>query len=72
MPTYCVILVNKAEKAVTATDSIKSPRGIRGFKLNVGNFTEWRVQGKIGGYRKYVFHPVCNNNEGIKWLLQLS
>ncbi|PCH40579.1 glycoside hydrolase family 35 protein [Wolfiporia cocos MD-104 SS10] len=31
----------------------KSPRGIPGFQLNSGNFTEWRVQGKLGGYTAY-------------------
>ncbi|CCM02296.1 uncharacterized protein FIBRA_04385 [Fibroporia radiculosa] len=31
----------------------KSPRGIPGFLLNGGNFTEWRVQGKLGGYTDY-------------------
>jgi hypothetical protein len=35
-------------------DSSKSPRGIRGFSLSKGNFTGWKVQGKVGGYRKYV------------------
>ncbi|VDB87383.1 unnamed protein product [Peniophora sp. CBMAI 1063] len=31
--------------------TIKSARGVRGFQLNPeGNFTEWKVQGKIGGY----------------------
>ncbi|TFY68957.1 hypothetical protein EVJ58_g705 [Rhodofomes roseus] len=34
-------------------DSAKSPRGISGFQLNSGNFTEWRVQGKFGGYNGY-------------------
>ncbi|KAF8625954.1 hypothetical protein AX17_006679 [Amanita inopinata Kibby_2008] len=33
--------------------SIKSPRGIRGFQLNTGSFTKWKVQGKIGGYKGY-------------------
>ncbi|EEB97923.1 hypothetical protein MPER_02661, partial [Moniliophthora perniciosa FA553] len=33
-------------------DHMKSPRGIRGFQLNRGNFGEWKVQGKIGGYTK--------------------
>jgi len=33
--------------------SVKSPRGIRGFQLNVGNFSEWKVQGKVGGYTNY-------------------
>ncbi|KAH9915075.1 glycoside hydrolase superfamily [Fomitopsis serialis] len=31
----------------------KSPRGIPGYQLNAGNFTEWRVQGKLGGYTDY-------------------
>lgn len=35
-------------------DSSKSPRGVRGFKLNTGNFSTWKVQGKVGGYTKYV------------------
>ena len=33
-------------------DTSKNPRGIRGFKLDVGDFTTWKVQGKIGGYMK--------------------
>ncbi|KAI8986121.1 glycoside hydrolase superfamily [Trametes punicea] len=28
----------------------KSARGIPGFQLNSGNFTTWKVQGKVGGY----------------------
>lgn len=33
----------------------KSARGVRGFQLNPeGNFTEWKVQGKIGGYTECV------------------
>ncbi|KAI5120764.1 hypothetical protein M0805_004727 [Coniferiporia weirii] len=31
----------------------KSPRGVRGFKLNTGNFSEWKVQGKLGGYTDF-------------------
>ncbi|KAF5334106.1 hypothetical protein D9758_016081 [Tetrapyrgos nigripes] len=31
----------------------KSPRGVRGFKLSSGNFGEWKVQGKVGGYTNY-------------------
>ncbi|KAH9831459.1 glycoside hydrolase superfamily [Rhodofomes roseus] len=34
-------------------DDEKSPRGIPGYQLNTGNFTEWRVQGKFGGYTEY-------------------
>ncbi|KAI0632367.1 glycoside hydrolase superfamily [Trametes polyzona] len=34
-------------------DTEKSPRGIPGFKLNSGNFTTWKVQGKVGGYLNY-------------------
>lgn len=33
--------------------SIKSPRGIRGYRLNKGSFTSWKVQGKVGGYAGY-------------------
>ncbi|KAK7062550.1 hypothetical protein VNI00_000038 [Paramarasmius palmivorus] len=33
-------------------DHMKSPRGIRGFQLNNGTFGEWKVQGKLGGYKK--------------------
>ena len=35
-----------------ANDAAKSPRGIRGFNLDSGNFTGWKVQGKLGGYTK--------------------
>ncbi|KZT12288.1 glycoside hydrolase family 35 protein [Laetiporus sulphureus 93-53] len=31
----------------------KSPRGIPGFLLTGGSFTEWKVQGKMGGYTNY-------------------
>ncbi|KZS93201.1 glycoside hydrolase family 35 protein [Sistotremastrum niveocremeum HHB9708] len=34
-------------------ETSKSPRGIRGFKLNDGSFGEWKVQGKLGGYTNY-------------------
>ncbi|EIN12800.1 glycoside hydrolase family 35 protein [Punctularia strigosozonata HHB-11173 SS5] len=34
-------------------DSSKSPRGIRGFSLSSGNFSSWKVQGKLGGYQDY-------------------
>ena len=32
----------------------RSPRGIPGFSLTGGNFTTWKVQGKLGGYTQYV------------------
>ncbi len=35
------------------TDASKSPRGVRGFKLNNGTFGTWKVQGKIGGYTEF-------------------
>ncbi|KAH8108699.1 glycoside hydrolase family 35 protein [Phellopilus nigrolimitatus] len=35
------------------TDTSKSPRGIRGFQLNKGNFSDWKVQGKLGGYTNF-------------------
>ncbi|KAJ6517287.1 glycoside hydrolase family 35 protein [Mycena vitilis] len=34
-------------------DTSKNPRGIRGFALDVGNFSDWKVQGKVGGYTGY-------------------
>ncbi|KAH0831870.1 glycoside hydrolase family 35 protein [Lanmaoa asiatica] len=34
-------------------DEEKSPRGVRGFMLNTGDFGEWKVQGKVGGYSNY-------------------
>ena len=41
------------------TDSSKSPRGIRGFKLDSNTtFGTWKVQGKIGGYNQYVSHSL--------------
>ena len=39
----------------------RSPRGIPGFKLNGGNFTTWKVQGKVGGYTKYVLPPLLTS-----------
>ena len=39
---------------IGSTNDPKSPRGVRGFQLNDGNFTDWKVQGKIGGYTEYV------------------
>lgn len=43
------------------TDSSKSPRGVRGFALD-GNtpFTQWKVQGKIGGYKKCAVPHLLN------------
>ncbi|KAH7885531.1 glycoside hydrolase family 35 protein [Phlebopus sp. FC_14] len=37
----------------SSIDEEKSPRGIRGFMLNSGQFGEWKVQGKVGGYTNY-------------------
>ncbi|KAJ3880440.1 glycoside hydrolase family 35 protein [Lentinula edodes] len=45
--------INEAKQSEAINDDAKSPRGIRGFQLNTGNFTEWRVQGKVGGYVNY-------------------
>jgi hypothetical protein len=39
---------------VAHPDTSKSPRGIRGFHLNDGSAIAWKVQGKIGGYQRYV------------------
>ena len=40
--------------SLASTDTSKSPRGIRGFQLNTGTFSEWKIQGKVGGYTKSV------------------
>ncbi|KAG2088470.1 glycoside hydrolase family 35 protein [Suillus cothurnatus] len=42
----------------------KSPRGVRGFMLNTGEFGEWKVQGKIGGYTNYLDKVRGVLNEG--------
>lgn len=34
-------------------DSSKGPRGVRGFQLNDGTFSDWKVQGKVGGYTNF-------------------
>jgi len=41
------------ETAGPNPNSSKGPRGVRGFKLDAGNFTTWKVQGKVGGYLNY-------------------
>ncbi|ESK87049.1 glycoside hydrolase family 35 protein [Moniliophthora roreri MCA 2997] len=41
------------DEAEDNRNSMKSPRGIRGFQLNTGNFLSWKVQGKIGGYTNF-------------------
>jgi hypothetical protein len=46
------------------TDASKSPRGVRGYQLNTGNFTEWKVQGKVGGYEGYLDKVRGVMNEG--------
>ncbi|OAX38873.1 glycoside hydrolase family 35 protein [Rhizopogon vinicolor AM-OR11-026] len=45
-------------------DEEKSPRGVRGFMLNTGDFGEWRVQGKVGGYTNYLDKVRGVLNEG--------
>ncbi|THH16529.1 hypothetical protein EW146_g4124 [Bondarzewia mesenterica] len=42
----------------------KSPRGVRGFKLDAGNFSEWKVQGKVGGYTGFPDKTRGVMNEG--------
>ncbi|KAJ7133272.1 glycoside hydrolase family 35 protein, partial [Mycena epipterygia] len=34
-------------------DTSKNPRGVRGFALEGGNFSDWKVQGKVGGYTAF-------------------
>ncbi|KAH7915479.1 glycoside hydrolase family 35 protein, partial [Hygrophoropsis aurantiaca] len=45
-------------------DEEKSPRGVRGFMLNTGEFGEWKVQGKVGGYTGYLDKVRGVLNEG--------
>ncbi|KAI0263999.1 glycoside hydrolase family 35 protein [Gloeopeniophorella convolvens] len=45
-------------------NTIKSPRGVRGFKLNTGTFGTWKVQGKIGGYQNFPDRTRGVLNEG--------
>ncbi|KAG6889848.1 hypothetical protein C0992_003827 [Termitomyces sp. T32_za158] len=42
-----------SDESGSTADTTKSPRGVRGFQLNTGNFTTWKVQGKVGGYLNY-------------------
>ena len=49
----------------TAVHLQRSPRGIPAFNLvGGGNFSYWKVQGKLGGYTKYVV-CFCNTYEHI-------
>ncbi|KNZ71656.1 putative beta-galactosidase C [Termitomyces sp. J132] len=41
------------DESGSTPDTTKSPRGVRGFQLNSGNFTTWKVQGKVGRYFNY-------------------
>ncbi|KAJ7022668.1 glycoside hydrolase family 35 protein [Mycena alexandri] len=45
-------------------DTSKSPRGVRGFKLNSGSFGVWKVQGKVGGYTGFLDKTRGVLNEG--------
>ncbi|KAK6984994.1 glycoside hydrolase family 35 protein [Favolaschia claudopus] len=45
-------------------DTSKSPRGVRGFKLNSGSFGTWKVQGKVGGYTGFLDKTRGVLNEG--------
>ncbi|KAK7030467.1 hypothetical protein VNI00_014053 [Paramarasmius palmivorus] len=41
------------DEAEENSNSMKSPRGVRGFQLNNGTFSSWKVQGKVGGYTSF-------------------
>ncbi|KAJ6585751.1 glycoside hydrolase family 35 protein [Mycena capillaripes] len=45
-------------------DTSKNPRGVRGFALDAGNFSDWKVQGKVGGYTAYLDKTRGVFNEG--------
>ncbi|KAJ6779264.1 glycoside hydrolase family 35 protein [Mycena vulgaris] len=45
-------------------DASKNPRGVRGFALEGGNFSDWKVQGKVGGYTAFPDQTRGVFNEG--------
>ena len=45
-------------------DVSKNPRGVRGFKLDTGEFGDWKVQGKVGGYKGFLDRHRGVVNEG--------
>ncbi|KAJ2913369.1 hypothetical protein MD484_g7048, partial [Candolleomyces efflorescens] len=45
--------LNQTDYGTYNGDTSKSPRGVRGFRLLNGTFGEWKVQGKVGGYRNF-------------------
>ncbi|TFK34230.1 glycoside hydrolase family 35 protein [Crucibulum laeve] len=59
-----VITVVQDNMGLNESQTCKSPRGIRGFKLDTGNFTEWKVQGKVGGYKGFLDKTRGVLNEG--------
>ncbi|KAG1722457.1 hypothetical protein EDD22DRAFT_1022669 [Suillus occidentalis] len=46
-------------------DEVKSPRGVRGFMLNTGEFGEWKFQGNFGGYTKCTSEGLPNATAGV-------
>ncbi|KAF8508821.1 glycoside hydrolase family 35 protein [Hysterangium stoloniferum] len=52
------------DESGSTPDNSKSPRGIMGFKLNTGEFTTWKLQGKLGGYTGYPDRTRGILNEG--------
>ncbi|KAG2073391.1 glycoside hydrolase family 35 protein [Suillus decipiens] len=59
-----VITILQDNMGHSEADFEKSPRGVRGFMLNTGNFSAWKVQGKVGGYTNYVDKVRGVLNEG--------
>ena len=51
---FSLLTVFKLNAIIASTNAPKSPRGVRGFALDSGSFSTWKVQGKVGGYKKYV------------------
>ncbi|KAJ7174237.1 glycoside hydrolase family 35 protein [Mycena crocata] len=45
-------------------ETSKNPRGVRGFLLEAGNFSDWKVQGKVGGYTGFLDKTRGIFNEG--------
>ena len=47
-----VLTVLHDNQGLDEANNEKSARGIAGFALQGGNFSTWKVQGKVGGYLK--------------------
>ncbi|KAF7297228.1 Glycoside hydrolase family 35 protein [Mycena indigotica] len=52
------------DEASNDPDNFKVARGVRGFNLDVGTFGDWKVRGKVGGYKGFLDKARGVMNEG--------